>query len=296
MSAPAEPRKRLKVDVPSEAAHWSVYRVTIKPGGNHSRSRMKGSPGEDGAVPDAWPVGEFSTQRVLEVWGEGKYRVEWYDAAGERIPPGQMFEVAKPEPKKGRKLTPNRRPAAIAEGDDDEPIAAATARASAGGGIGVLELMTLLRGEREDARELAERQAERDRQFWMQMQAQQTQLLTTVLGKTGGAGDGELLRREMRLTVNEGLLTLERKFGQFAQPPDDDDPDDDPDDPPKDLGEAGERIGLALLGEIERGAPQLLQEMMPTLVKFLQGKGFQPSPELQERIAHAQRNGHANGG
>ncbi len=292
MAAPPEPRKRMQVVPPPGATHWSIYRVETTANGHGRRMKMTGPPEDNGQVPDAWPVDQFSTGQVLKMWGDGKYKVEWYGGDGERIASaGQLFEVATPSPAtaKQRKLQPPRRSARVEAAPEDEVIE----RAAQGGvgGIGILEILTLLRSEREEARELAAAQAERDRQFWAQMQAQQTQLLTTILGRGGGQVDGEILRREMAVTVREGMAQLRRDLDSQREEDDGDDPEPGLD-PPRDMSEAAERIGLSFLSELEGAAPAIVQKMVPAFVEFMQSKGLVPSPELQARIEAAR---HANG-
>jgi hypothetical protein len=49
-----------------------------------------------------------------------------------------------------------------------------------------------------------------------------------------------------------------------------------------------------MMGELENAAPELVQQMLPSILSFLSGKGFKMSDELRARI-EAVQNGHANG-
>jgi hypothetical protein len=305
MPTPPEPKKRMQMQPPSGATHWTLWRVRSKhnasgnPGG---RDKCKGEPGEDGQVPDMWPVADFSTALVLDRWGDGKYRVDWYDQAGALMKgQSQIFEVATPASKK-----PPQRPKARSRGgavaaaaelfEEREETRAAAPQIAAGGGIGVLEMLTLLRAEREDAREREQQANDRNMQFMMQMQAQQTQLLTTLIGRPGGGSSAEesaLLRRELEQTMREQMFAFRQELAANGGGGGDD-PDDDPDDPPANLEEAGDRIGMAILADLEQRAPHLLQEMIPQVINFLKSKGFTPSADVQARAAVA-ANGHANG-
>jgi hypothetical protein len=283
----------MQVIAPPEATHFSLYRLSTSANGSGRQAKLTGEAGENGVVPDAWPVAEFSTAAVLKAFGEGKYRVEWYTSEGDRIPPGQRFEVAMPpaSAKRGapRKLATERTRGELAEA---EPLERAAAQANSGAGIGILELMALLRSEREEAREIAAQQAERDRQFWAQTQAQQAQLLQTVLARpaAAGAGDADLMRRELRLELEQRLFDFRRQMPNGGE---ENEENEDNDEPPANIDEAGERIAMRILGELESRAPEMVPGAIQWVLDFLKQKGIAPSPELTDRIRAAQ-NGHAH--
>lgn len=292
-------KKSIRFKPPPEAKAFVIYRVGTSKTAHHSgqRIRMKGTPLTDGSVPDIWPVGEFSTQRVLEVWGPGRYKVEFYDGEDNLMKgQGHLFDVAFPEgkePRSDRKLRPPKRERT----EEDEPSAAP----AAAGGIGFLELLTLLRGEREEADRRAEAAKERDRDFYAAQQAQQTQLLTILLGNRSSGPDANVLGQQMNLAIQQGMLGIRQQlFAQQREDAENEEPEDpDPNDPPQDLEDAGSRIGLAFFREIEHNAPHLLRELVPTVVEWLKPKGFQPSANLQQQIAatlrHRNGAGHADG-
>lgn len=286
---PPEPRKSLEVVPHPEASHWSIWRLLQ--GNKHgNRKKLTGPPLDNGTVPDSWPVSEFSTQRVLAVWGDGKYRVEWYGTDGERIPHGNTFEVAKPASKRdrARRLTPR------ADDEIDERDVLERLPASPRGELGLVEILTLLRGERESAQQREQAQADRDRQFFAQMQQQQTSLLTSLLQRpaAGGAVDAEILRREMRQTIREQMFELRRELAGNET----EETEPDPSDPPADLNEAGERIGMKFLGELEQATPGLIQKVIvPQVLAWMKARGLQPPADVEAAIADAQANGHAHG-
>lgn len=291
MRRPPPQQLSMSIDPPSGATHWSIWKVTPRnrttndPG---RRDQLSGEAQADGNVPSAWPIDQFSKQNVLEQWGDGRYRVEWYDANNEHMKgQGQLFEVAKPKgrPAKPPKLQPRLRPSSEAEPAYEPPAAAGNGSQT----IGFLEVLTLLRAERESAREQEAQRAERDRQWQMQLQQQNTQLLQAILGNRSSPADGDLLRRELNQTIREQLFAFreeqQRREGELEP--------EEPEgtDPPRDIEEAGNRIGLALLGELEHKAPELLNKFLPNLLNTLKGQGFTPSPELEAQI----RERHANG-
>lgn len=279
-------KKRIALKPPAEAVAFVVFRVTTRHDstGGHGgkRIRMKGPPLDDGTVPDMWPVSEFSSQRVLEMWGPGRYKVDFYDGEDNLMRgQGHLFDVAHPvgkAPRSDRRLRPAR-PETSEQGS--APLAAPAA-----GGIGVLDLLTLMRAEREDADRRAEAAADRDRAFYAAQQAQQTQLLTTILGNRSSQVDPDQLRRELQLSVDRGMLGIRQEIFQRQREADDnEEPEDpDPEDPPADLEEAASRIGMSFFGEIERNAPHLLRELVPTFVEWLKPRGFTPSAQLQQQI------------
>lgn len=282
-------KKRIRFKPPTEAVAFVVFRIGVKnsPGGHHggTRVRCKGPPLSDGTVPDMWPISEWSTQRVLEMWGPGRYKVDFYDGGDNLMrDEGHFFDVAHPPTSKTGRGDRRLRPPRLEAVEDDEPTSAA---ASAGKGFSFLEILTLMRGEREDADRRAEAAKERDREFYAAQQAQQTQLLTVLLGNKGAGVDSDLMRREMQLSIDRGMLGIRQQLFQEEREREPDEPErgDGTEEPPANLEEAGSRIGMAFFSEIERNAPHLLRELVPTVVEWLKPRGFQPSATLQQQIA-----------
>ena len=295
MVAMADPKKPVQHKPPADAKAFVIFRVGTAKHDNSkggTRTRMKGPPLDDGTVPDIWPIGEFSTQRVLAMWGPGHYRVDFYDGDDNLMRgQGYLFDVATP-------LKKNRSDRKLRPETDDGPAEPQALAAAAAGGLGLLDVLTLLREGQRDADRRADAQAERDRQFFAAQQQSQTALLTVLLGNRSPSVDPDVLRREMNLSVAQGMLGIRQElFQRQRQEAEEDEPDDpDPGDPPADLEEAASRIGLAFFQEIEQNAPHLLRELVPTVVEWLKPRGFQPSATLQQQIAQTlrQRNGTAH--
>ena len=296
-STSPENRKSMTVTPPAAADHFSVERCTVVDG-HGRRTKMTGPPDDDGHVADTWPTGEFSPAKILAMWGDGKYRVEWYGADDERMKGlAQTFEVATPArgAKKGAPRTMQSKRRRLAVDDEPEPLERV---AQAGGQVGILDMLAMLRAEREDAQQRAQEQAERDRQFWSQQQQSQMQMMQMWMGKggAGGASDPgamDLLKRELKHNQDVALFQLRKDLLGLK---DELEPETEPggdDEPPKDMGEAGERIGMSIMAELEEAAPELVQQLLPSLINVLRGKGFTLSDELQARI-EAAKNGHAH--
>jgi len=289
--------KPLKLTIPPEAHHFSVWRVRVERTRNvegrmkshHTYDRCRGEPQPDGTVPEVWPIVEFSAPRVLDHWGPGRYRIDFFNAAGDQIKPGVRLEVAEPVAK-GPKLSRSK-PRPGRAGDDQQDDDRHGARATPDS-MSAWEVMAMLdqREQRATERITAQFQAQgdRDRAFMSSMM----QLATSGRGAPGGEST-DLLRRELGLTVEKELFRIRKdlaaSIGQLAAEREEEEPDDD--DGPKDLDEAGERIGLALLRELEQRAPELIEEAIPQLVRWLQGKGFQPSDRLRQRMQAKTVNG-----
>jgi hypothetical protein len=286
--------------VPPEAHHWAIDRLTTEEKNGKKfarRTGMTSDPLSDGTVPRSWPASEFSPARVLEHWGPGKYRVEFFDMKGEMLTgTARVFDVATPKPAAGPALRKTKHAQArepVFEDDDDPP-----ARRRGGGGgdsLSVSELIMLQREDRaaQEAREerLAERarqdavaQQQRDREFMGMVMATMQQSRAPV------EASSDLLRRELALEIKEGLSRIRRDLDD--REPDDPDPEDET--PPKDLDEAGTRIGMRLLSELEQRAPDLIEEAIPRIADYLKTKGFKPSAELEAAMAQKPTNGRAH--
>ena len=49
-------------------------------------------PAEDGVIRSRFPIAEFEVRRMHSLWGDGKYRVHWFDSAG-RVRGSNRFGV-----------------------------------------------------------------------------------------------------------------------------------------------------------------------------------------------------------
>lgn len=258
--------------------------------------RMHGAPLEDGTKPESWPVAQFSTRFVLEQWGPGTYRVDWHAKDGSRISGQRLSLDTPPSETKARAARVHRAPAAV---EHDEPSA------SSSDGMPQSPFQWLMwmtqreeaaaerrrqeaREEDQRRREEYERNAERDRNFMATM--------IQVMGAKSSAPDvnGDLLRREMALSVREGLQRIDESVAQrlsgiaaaaAASG-----------DGPTDLGDGAERIGLAFLEELEGVAPSIIEAAIPRVISVLEGHGWKPSPELLTRIRAMREAAAANGG
>jgi hypothetical protein len=277
---------------PPDAHHWMAWKQTHEPkagvGGFGKRIRMTSPPLEDGTVPDSWPVSEFSPKHLLRTWGPGKYFIEWYAEAGNRLKM-EHVEIAEPATDAGPKLR-GRRHMSGTPSDDAEDGAPPLERLRKTGGTS-MSVMDYLILQREDAKAAAERE-ERLQQRWREESAAAQQRDREFMGAIiatlkqpavvpGQAADAEILRREIALNIREGLMTIRKDVAdRLGELEPDDDERDDPDEPPADLEEAGARIGMRLLHELEQKAPDLIEEAIPRIADFLKQRGFAPSPEL----------------
>lgn len=296
---------------PSGAEYFSLDRITYvmktnaETGKKHSQTvvnRCQGEAREDGTIPEAWPVGEFATTRVLETHGAGRYKVTWYNKAGDKVS-HSIFELANPPGKKTRSQRGGRL------GVPYEPIGAVPrAKEDEGGGQGAAEpglpqspigwMMYMQQREeaaaerrRQEAREEDQRRREEhdrqrqsDREFFGMVLQRQPQ---------GQGVDMDLLKRELRVSVQEHMLSLREQFAGNGNDDDNDEPDRDGRKPPRNLDEAGSRVAMAVLEDIEQRAPELLQKMVPELWRWLTEAGYKPSAKVARAMAEAAADGSA---
>ena len=284
------------------AHHWTLFRLTTKqvknPETERTRQqtfteRMRGDADDDGVVIDVWPVSEFKPKHVLARWGAGKYRVDWYNSKNDRID-GEVFEVSEPRSKMAGRSSSRLAP----EDDDAEPSPRGRREAS-GFPTDPWSMLQFMQQREEAAAERerirADTQRERDREFFQQMQTQSAQNLQTMLQmqatRPAAGPDSELQRREMAVTMQEMTLKLEKRLASALEGLDltggggDDDDETPAKKPPRSIEEAGTRIGMKLLGELEEKAPDLLEEAIPFVAKWLKAKGFGASEELEDELA-----------
>jgi len=258
-------------------------REVINPGMDLRRVKklkMNGPPREDGSVPDSWPVSEFSPKALLDMWGDGKYVVEWYEEAGKRIR-STVYEVANPAPA-GARLR-GRKPLRSTDEIEDEPERTTPLeRMRAAGAGATMSIMDYLILQREDAKAAADREerlAARHREEAAAAQQRDREFMGAIIATLkqptapNSAPDADLLRREMQLAIREGMHAIRRDVGeQLAQIPTEDPDDDEDGAPPKDLDEAAERIGQQLLGKLENVAPEVVEKLVPRVNEWLQTK------------------------
>lgn len=306
--ATASPKMGSPVAPAAGAHHWTIVRLTNRTvknpetGKQRQQSvaeRLRGDPGEDGIVAEAWLVSEFKPAHILARWGEGRYRVDWYSTKNERVG-SDIFEVSAAKTKgraSGSRLAPV----------SEEAASEASPPALDRGGMPTdpWSLMLYMQ-QREEASAERERirgdqQRERDREFNAQMQAQNAANLQAMLSATTrpaavADASGELARREMAVTMQEMSLKLEKRLAALVDNLDLGGGDDDDKDLPGSLQEAGTRIGMKLLGELEEKAPELLEEAIPRVASWLKSKGFGASDELEDELAKLRKRRGGRGG
>lgn len=285
---PHRPR-RANVAPPAGAHHFSVLQNTTtrqtspETGRTYSRTKAKKMVGEaleDGTLPDAWPVELFSTRFVVDSWGPGSYRIDWFSADGTRLS-GDALRLDTP-PSVARKRAEQAH--AVDAEDDDAPAATGAMPRTPFEWMLFMQQRDEVQTERrrQESREEATRvrheaaaAAERDRQFMAHMMT-----LMQQRPAAGGEVSGDLLRREMNVAIREGVQQLRGEVTQVlsAIPQGGDDDED-----PTTLEGGAERIGLAILKELEGAAPDLVEQAIPAVVAMLQGK--QPAAELAARLA-----------
>lgn len=283
---------------PPTAVTFGLVRMLHK-GDKGKPGKVIGDPLPDGTVPDRWAVSEFSTQRVLEVFGPDHYRVDWYDSAGARIA-GKTFRVAHPAAKgakierasRGRPSTSRRRDDDEDDPDDAEP----RGRARNGESISLRELLTMQAEQRRDEERRQDRADERWRLQAEAAQQRDREFMAHILGalvqtRTQPEASSDLLRRELSLEIRQGMQRMREELGNVEI----EEPDDR--DPPADVGEGMARVGSALLGELEERAPQLINELIPNVAEWLKQKGFTPSADIAAQMTgRAAPNGRGHAG
>jgi len=291
------PKLHPTLTAPAGAHHWTLWRLESRQVKNTEtgksrwqtfQERMRGDAGPDGVVAEAWPTSEFKPQHVLARWGAGRYRVDWYSVKNERLD-GEIFELAE---------QPSSRMGASRVAPQGAEVEQGAAAAAQGGfPMDPWSLMQWVEAQREASaereRQRADAQRERDRDFFQQMQAQQaasTHTLLTMLGTKAAApaADAGLAQREIALAMGEMGLKFEKRIaaaieelgaGGGGGEGDDDTP------PAASLEEAGQRIGMKVLKELEDKAPEMLEDAIPMVVGWLKKKGFTPSEELEDELA-----------
>lgn len=280
------PKLHPTLTAPAGAHHWTLWRLDSRQVKNAEtgksrwqtfQERMRGDAGSDGVVAEAWPTSEFKPQHVLARWGAGRYRVDWYSVKNERLD-GEIFELAE---------QPSSRMGASRVAPQGAEVEQGAAAAATGGfPMDPWSLMQWVESQREASaereRQRADAQRERDRDFFQQ--------ILTMLGTKAAApaADAGLAQREIALAMGEMGLKFEKRIaaaieelgGSGGGGGDDDDTP-----PPKSLEDAGQRIGMRVLKELEDKAPEMLEDAIPMVVSWLKKKGFAPSEELEDELA-----------
>lgn len=268
---PANRTKVGPVQAPSEATHWALYQAFADSkrnrGTRYARCKWP-EPQNDGTVLELFPVQEYSPPLILQTWGPGKYRIDWFDASGTLLKgQSRTFTVANPRENEKLKRTHRRRtsePQDDDAGDDAAPTIAGM-RVGSDGRVGLIEVFAMITEARQEAaeradraaalaREESQRAAERDRQFFAQIMGMQ---------RGGGAADVSTIVREMNLQIREQMLGIREELGLQRR-----EEDEEPD-PPANLDDALEQIGLGALSEIEQRAPGFIKENAPKFLEWV---------------------------
>lgn len=307
--------RRIVVAPPPGATHWALTAITYTTGrkadgsgkkySNAVQVPCKGEAGDDGIAPEVWPVAEFSPRRVLQQWGAGRYRVDWYGSDNKKIS-ADTFQVDLPASAK----VPAPEPRAARPRDDVDYGSPRHASSYADPTLPTTQAgWAMYMREREDAERERRRQEARDEEnrreaaFERQRAADREHTQSLIAALTAGRGaappavDSELIRREMAVTVREQMSGFRAEVGATLQRLQVDSAarggrDNDRDDP-EDLVGGAERIGIRLLGELEDAAPELVEACIPGFIALLQGRGWKPSPEMIEALEglKSKRNG-----
>lgn len=293
---PTPPTKPVKPGtIPAGVTHFQVYKLTrgegTRPNGGKYKTwrgkRLDGDPDpRSGKVSHQWPLSELDAAKIRRRWGAGRYRVRYVTELGELLgseditletPPGEVQGDALEAPEHDGGGGASSSPASRLRG--------MAGRTLDGGSM--FEIMMLMQDSRDRGAERAaadaERAADRDRQFFAQLQAQQQQTIALLTGQNGGAavvgGAGprrvvgitrkgmarelKLLRRELALEQREELARIRDELL-----------DQEPDDPPaKTAGEAAEKAGIAAVEGLGEHMPAVVGELLGGLRAWLKSKG-----------------------
>jgi hypothetical protein len=288
-------------EIPSAAKTWGLRKHTVtkrrpkekEKGPYHANVTIacKGPADESGEVAERWAVADFSIRNVLTHWGPGRYSVDWYDKANNKIDTWK-FEAREPQTRTGG--------GHVEIDGDDTPTTRLRGLATSLDGGGVVELMLLLRAEGDAAaaraRAEAERAADRDRQF---MQA----MLDRAAGGAGAAAapatdlarELALMRRELSLQLREQNLQLRSDLQVQAAA------NADTTDRPETAKEALNSAGVEMIETLGEGLADIGPDLLGAVRKWLRSKGLADTPQnlaaLVEQAAEevAALNGQANG-
>jgi hypothetical protein len=283
---------------PATAITFGLIRI-LGPGDKGKRSKVVGPPLEDGTVPDRWAISEFSPQAILAAFGPDQYRADWFDGQGKRIS-GKVFRVANPPATGGAKIESPRRgrpPSSRREVEEGEPERERDRGRGDPDHISFRELLAMQAEDRRERERAEERADTRRREEAAAQQQRDREFMATMVGalmqtRQQPAAEGDLLRRELQLEIRQGMSRIREELD--GREPEE---DPDPEDLPQDLGEGMQRVGAAILGELESRAPHLVGELIPQVADWLQKRGFTPSQQLQDQMnARTPLNGRRDAG
>ena len=302
-------------EVPIHATHFDLWKLTRRTGvgtnGKKYRTwepkRLTGAPDAQGRVTNRWLLSELSPVTVRRRWGAGRFRVRYSNEAGDVLG-ATDWELETPESE--RQGDPIDGAPSAGASEDGAHVggsgasAAARLRGVAGrlDGGGVLELMLMMNDQADRtaqrAREDAQLQVERDRQFFAQFAAQQTQMMQSIMSRPAAApapAPATDLTRELALMRRENLLNLREVETRLAATLGDLGGGDDG---AADTTEALERAGVGLVEGLGEEVPALVGEALSALKGWLKAKGQNPSPQNVAAVIEAVRLaaiGQANG-
>ena len=279
-------------EIPTAAKTWGLRKHTVTKRRPKDKDRgpyvanvtqLCKSPAADesGEVAERWPVAEFSIRHVLAQWGPGRYSVDWYDKANNKIDTWK-FDAAEPR----------SRPRSVdVDGDggavDDSPVARLRGLAANMDGGGVFELVLALNaaGDQAAARARAEAdaRADRERQFWQQQADSNRALLQQVHTAPAAASPAAggltaadftremaMVRREMAVQAREDRILLRQEI--LNELP-------DPDAGHETVKDAANAAGVAAVEEIGEMLPGVVVEGLKWVKKRLAAAGTEPTPE-----------------
>lgn len=298
------PHNKRPAVAPENAATFMLAKHWKDENGRERRQKVKGDPLEDGTVPDQWPAQDFSLPLVLEVFGPGKFRVDFYDANGVHIEGcGTVFEVAAPKTKAPRPKKGSKRAAddELEDELEDEPrrgprlsalerIARATA-GGAGGSLSFADMLAIQAESRRESEERAERAIARERQDATERADRDRAFMGMMMQLANGRAsaaplDMDILRREWALQQREATHAMRTEIRRTfdALPPGEEPEDPDDGDGPESVEDAIQEAGAVILGDLTKKVPGIVNE----LFEYARRRGWQPSPEAAQALGQAQ--------
>jgi len=291
---------RAERQIPPTAKTWTLFRFQSEPRRNKETKRtypatvtrrMTGDVDDDGAVADRWPVSEFSVKAILDRWGPGRYRVDWYDNKEAKLGDWK-FDVAEPA-QRGASRTLSEEPDAEGEAmlsrlpstpmgwllwTQSREEAAARRRAEEA------------REERQRLREEADERAQRDRDFLREVAGSRALAAPAAAAPAADLSrELALMKRELSIQLREQNLQLRSEFAQreatlAAQAAAADD-----DNRPETATEALNSAGVEIVEALGEGLADIGPDILGAVRKWLRKQGMADTPEaLEALIATAQ--------